>query len=87
MLPVKQEGLAPNGKVHQAWYPWQVCANCLAVRAKGRCSLWAYSVQVKEPLVVYELQPGGVSEYDAVYGWFTDARDAFMGKDIGYYNS
>jgi hypothetical protein len=85
MIPVKHEQPALHGNTHQVWYPWQVCTNCLAVRAKSRCSLWAYSIQVQELIAVYELRPGETSDDDTVYGWFTDYRDAFLGKDLGFY--
>jgi hypothetical protein len=82
MIPVKHEQPASHGSKHQVWYPWQVCTNCLAVRAKGRCSLWAYSIQVQEPIAVYELQPGEVSDEDTVYGWLQTIATRFWARTL-----
>jgi len=87
MMPIKMERTHSNGDVEQAWWPWQVCTNCMAVRAKGRCSKWheAMTRAGQQPLRVYIVKPGQKSPYDAPYAWFTDARDDFMAKDLGYY--
>lgn len=91
MVPIKGEQPLDDGRIQQEWYPWQVCTNCIAGRAKARCSHWYAAIQITMatttiPLKVYTLQPGQSSEEDKAYGWFTkDVRDAFLGKDLGYY--
>lgn len=87
MMPIKMERTRSNGDVEQAWWPWQVCTNCMAVRAKGRCSKWhdALNHPGQQPLRVYIVKPGQKSPLDAPYAWFTDVRDDFMAKDLGYY--
>lgn len=59
----------------------------MAVRAKGRCSKWhkAITCAGQQPLRVYIVKPGQKSPLDAPYAWFTDVRDDFMAKDLGYY--
>jgi hypothetical protein len=85
MMPISREQLLDNGDMAQAWFPWQVCTNCIAVRAKTRCSHWHKSLGMKEPLAVFRLKPGEKSPNDA-YTWFTPSvRDAFLNKDLGYY--
>ncbi|KAF2844530.1 hypothetical protein T440DRAFT_484115 [Plenodomus tracheiphilus IPT5] len=84
MMPVKEEHVLDNGDMEQVWYPWQVCGNCIAVRAKVRCSLWYQALQIHEPLAIYKVKPGQESPLD-VYAWFSTVRDSFLSKDIGYY--
>jgi hypothetical protein len=85
MLPVKQGDPRSNGRVLQGWFPWQVCANCLAGRAMARCSLWRDALAINTPVAVRKVLPGQSSDYDQYYGWFTNHRDAFLAKDVGYY--
>jgi hypothetical protein len=87
MMPTsKQEEQLSNGDTGQAWWPWQVCTNCIAGRAKRRCSLWHAALQVQQPIASYRLRPGQASDNDRAYGWFTDdMRDGFMDSDWGYY--
>ncbi len=86
MVPVKREQQNSDGSFLQAWFPWQVCTNCIAGRAKGRCSLWYTSLHINTPMRVHHLMPGQVSDDDYSYGWFTnDVRDAFLSKDLGFY--
>lgn len=84
MVPVKDEHPRSNGDVEQTWWPWQVCTNCIAVRAKGWCEKWHVAMRLP-PTHSYVLKPGQKSELDAPYGWFTDMKDSFMDKDLGYY--
>ncbi|PVH90687.1 hypothetical protein DM02DRAFT_710307, partial [Periconia macrospinosa] len=85
MIPVKQEQQLVDGRVLQAWFPWQVCTNCLAGRAKGRCSHFFQALQVQQPMRTFVLRPGEQSEFD-VYAWFTDNRNGFLAKDLGFYD-
>lgn len=86
MIPIKDEKKEEDGWIQQAWFPWQVCTNCLAGRAKGRCSLYVHAIQVPKPFMVEARRPGEKTDNDAAYGWFTnDWRDAFLRKDLGYY--
>lgn len=85
MIPIKNEKQLDDGRIGQAWFPWQVCTNCIAGRAKCRCSLWYAAMQITTPIQVYKLQPGQVSDWDSSYGWFTGLRDYFSMKDLGYY--
>ncbi|OAK93383.1 hypothetical protein IQ06DRAFT_311627 [Phaeosphaeriaceae sp. SRC1lsM3a] len=86
MMPISEEQQLDNGDIAQAWFLWQVCTNCMAVRAKARCSHWHRALGVREPLAVFHLKPGEKSSYDA-YAWFTPSvRDAFLNKDLGYYD-
>lgn len=90
MMPIKRQRTHPNGDVEQAWWPWQVCTNCIAVRAKGHCSQWHNALSsraTQQPLQVYMVKPGRRSPLDAPYAWFTDVHEQFMGKDLGYYFS
>lgn len=87
MTLVKSEHVLSNGNTLQTWWPWQVCANCIAVRAKGYCSLYMAALRHVDPaLKIHMLEPRQQSATDCAYGWFTDKRDLFMDKDIGYYN-
>jgi hypothetical protein len=88
MMPLKQEMEEDeDGWIKQAWYPWQVCTNCIAVRAKGRCSRWGHSIFVQDTLKVELRRPGEQTLDDISYAWFDkDMRDDFFDQDLGYFN-
>jgi hypothetical protein len=87
MIPVADEQQLSNGDVAQAWFPWQACTNCIAARAKSRCSHWLKAIRVQQPIEVFRLKPGERSANDVSYGWFTPSfRDAFLNKDLGFYD-
>jgi hypothetical protein len=87
MIPVKADPeVGWDGRTRQAWYRWQVCANCIAARAKARCYNLAIALAQEEPLRVDLLQSGKQSEYNKAYGWFSDVRDNFLAKDLGFYS-
>ncbi|ORY05497.1 hypothetical protein BCR34DRAFT_604530 [Clohesyomyces aquaticus] len=86
MILVKNEEPRGDGGVYQAWFPWQMCTNCIAGRAVGRCSLFVAALEEQTPLRVLSVAPGQASEDDDCYGWFTDdSRDAFLNKDLGFF--
>jgi hypothetical protein len=87
MIPVKAEEEEKDGWIRQAWFPWQVCVNCLAGRAKTRCTLWLRALRVQTPMKIESRRPDQTTADDEAYGWFAAAnRDAFLAKDLGYYD-
>jgi hypothetical protein len=91
MLPVRSavgdEQSLPNGRRRQRWWPWQVCANCLAVRAVGRCTSWRDAMAVSTPIRVFDLGLGEESEWDRAYGWFNESwRDRMLHQSLGFYD-
>jgi hypothetical protein len=91
MLPVRNAGdnekpLA-NGRRRQCGWPWQVCANCLAVRAVGQCTSWRDAIAVTTPIRVFDLEPDKESEWDRAYGWSNESwRDRMLHQSLGYYD-
>ena len=87
MMPVKLEKRDADGSFKQAWFPWQVCTNCLAGRVKGKCSHFHASLRIQQPLRVHtNLMEGDVTDDDIAYGWFTEVRDVgytepWLGRD------
>jgi len=85
MMPIYYDRPLSDGTIEQIWYPWQVCTNCMAVRAKAHCELWNTALRVQQPLAVYHVRPGEDQTPFDVYAWFTDVREGFMIKDLGFY--
>jgi hypothetical protein len=83
--PVKAEHEVGGGRRMQAWFPWQACTNCIAARAKGRCLLWYRAQLVQKPLRLHLLQPGHHSVDDVRYARFSELRDNFLAKEVGYF--
>jgi hypothetical protein len=87
MMPLKDEEKEKGGFIRQAWFPWQVCVNCIAGRAKRRCTLWVKALNVHTPIKIESRKPDQTTADDMAYGWFAANRHAFMDKDLGYYDS